>query len=76
VRFKPGVLRGPRGSSHGTAWWYDRHVPMIFMGPGIRAGRDTTRAESVDFAPTAAAILGIQAPRDLDGKVLSKAVFY
>lgn len=74
VRFKPGLLRGPRGSSHGTAWWYDRHVPMIFMGPGIRAGRDTTRAETVDFAPTAAAILGIPAPKDLDGKVLNSSL--
>ena len=71
VRFRPGLLRGPRGSSHGTAWWYDRHVPMVFMGAGIRSGRDTTRAETVDFAPTAAAILGIRAPGDLDGKVLS-----
>ena len=70
VRFKPGVLRGPRGSSHGTAWWYDRHVPMIFMGPGISAARDTSRAETVDFAPTMAAVLGIPYPSDLDGKVL------
>jgi predicted AlkP superfamily pyrophosphatase or phosphodiesterase len=74
VRFKAGVLRGPRGSTHGSAWWYDRHVPMIFMGAGIRRGRDSSRAETVDFAPTAAAILGIQPPSDLDGKVLGGAL--
>ncbi len=71
IRFRPGMLRGPRGSSHGTAWWYDRHVPMIFFGAGIRAGRDTARAETVDFAPSMARLLGIQAPVDVDGKVLS-----
>jgi predicted AlkP superfamily pyrophosphatase or phosphodiesterase len=71
ARLKPGILFGPRGSSHGTAWWYDRHVPMIFMGPGIAAGRDTSRAETVDFAPTFASLLGIRYPSDLDGKVLS-----
>ncbi len=70
VRAKPGLLRGPRGSSHGTAWWYDRHVPMIFMGAGIPAARDTSRAETVDFAPTMAAILRIAYPTDLDGRVL------
>lgn len=74
VRFKVGILRGPRGSSHGTAWWNDRHVPMIFMGPGIPAGRDTSRAETVDFAPTVAAMLGISFPKDLDGKVLNAVV--
>lgn len=70
VRFREGMLRRPRGSSHGTPWWHDRHVPMIFMGPGIPAGRDTSRAETVDFAPTAATILGIPYPSNLDGRVL------
>jgi predicted AlkP superfamily pyrophosphatase or phosphodiesterase len=74
IRFRQGVLRSPRGSTHGTPWWYDRHVPMIFMGPGIAAGRDTSRAETVDFAPTAATWLRIPFPADLDGKVLSAVV--
>jgi arylsulfatase A-like enzyme len=73
-RFIPGILAGPRGSSHGQTYYYDRHVPMIFMGPGIPAGRDTSRAATVDFAPTFAAILGIPAPADLDGKVLKAVV--
>ena len=74
VRFREGVLRGPRGSSHGTPWWYDRHVPMIFLGRGITAGRDTSRAETVDFAPTMAALLRIPVPADLDGKPLPAIV--
>jgi predicted AlkP superfamily pyrophosphatase or phosphodiesterase len=74
VRFKEGILRSPRGSSHGTPWWHDRHVPMVFMGPGIKAGRDTSRAETVDFAPTMAALLGIKYPSDVDGKVLKAIV--
>ncbi len=71
VRFRAGLLRSPRGSSHGTSWWYDRHVPMIFMGSGIRAGRDTSRAETVDFAPTMASLLRLSVPAGVDGKVLS-----
>jgi arylsulfatase A-like enzyme len=75
-RFIPGVLALPRGSSHGQTYWYDRHVPMIFMGPGIPAGRDSSRAATVDFAPTFSAILGIPYPHDLDGKVLSGVVLH
>lgn len=70
-RFVPGVLALPRGSSHGQIYWYDRHVPMIFMGPGIPSGRDPSHAATVDFAPTVSAILGIPYPQDLDGRVLS-----
>jgi predicted AlkP superfamily pyrophosphatase or phosphodiesterase len=69
-RFIPGVLSLPKGSSHGQTYWYDRHVPMIFMGPGISAARDPSRAATVDFAPTFSALLGIPYPKDLDGKVL------
>ena len=71
IRYRPGIYGPPRGSGHGSPYWYDRHVPMIFMGPGISAGRDPSRAATVDFAPTAASLLGIPYPRDLDGRVLS-----
>lgn len=73
-RFVPGVLTLSRGSSHGQIYWYDRHVPMIFMGPGIPSGRDPSRAATVDFAPTYSAILGIPYPKDVDGRVLSAVV--
>jgi predicted AlkP superfamily pyrophosphatase or phosphodiesterase len=71
IRFIPGILLGARGSSHGTPYFYDRHVPMIFMGPGIPAGRDPSHAATVDFAPTVARILGIPMPTDLDGHPLT-----
>ncbi len=71
IRFVPGVLLGPRGSSHGTPYFYDRHVPMIFMGPGIESGRDPAHASTIDFAPTYAKMLGIPYPSDLDGKPLT-----
>ena len=70
VRFVEGFLFGARGTSHGTTYWYDRHVPMIFMGAGIGAGRDSTRAATVDLAPTLARLLRVQAPGDLDGRAL------
>lgn len=71
VRFIPGLLSSARGTGHGSPYWYDRHVPMIFMGAGIAPGRDTTRASTVDFAPTLARILGVRSPDDLDGRPLA-----
>ncbi|HKY60052.1 MAG TPA: alkaline phosphatase family protein [Gemmatimonadota bacterium] len=74
VRFDPWFLDRELGSGHGTAYWYDRNVPMIFVGPGIAAGRDPARASTVDFAPTLARLLGIPYPDDLDGTPLDEVV--
>ena len=74
LRFVPGLYGAPRGSGHGSVYWYDRHVPLIFMGRGIPAGKDQFGARTVDFAPTAAAILGIPYPSDVDGRVLSGVI--
>ena len=71
IRYVPGFLFAVKGSGHGTPYYYDRHVPMIFMGRGIAAGRDSTRAATVDFAPTLARILGVKMPADLDGHALA-----
>jgi arylsulfatase A-like enzyme len=70
VLFDPGWMDRLRGSEHGTPHWYDRHVPMVFLGPGIPAGRDSTRASTTDFAPTLAALLGLPVPDGLDGAPL------
>jgi predicted AlkP superfamily pyrophosphatase or phosphodiesterase len=70
VRFVEGWLPNDRGTGHGTPYWYDRHVPVLFMGPGVLAGRDSTRVATVDVAPTLARMLGVAAPAELDGKVL------
>jgi predicted AlkP superfamily pyrophosphatase or phosphodiesterase len=72
VRLASGILGNERtGTTHGSTYWYDRHVPMIFMGPGIRAGRIDTRVSTVDFAPTLASYIRVRYPGDLDGKPLS-----
>jgi predicted AlkP superfamily pyrophosphatase or phosphodiesterase len=71
VYLKPLILAGERGTTHGSPYWYDRHVPMVFMGAGIPAGRDPQRVATVDFAPTLARLLGVPYPRDVDGRALS-----
>ncbi len=72
VRMKPNhMLRtDPRGVGHGSPYMYDRHVPIIFMGPGIQPGVSAEPVRTVDLAPTLSAFLGIPYPEDLDGRVL------
>lgn len=61
------------GTSHGSPWEYDRRVPLLLRGPGIEPGRVPGPAATVDLAPTLAALLGIEAPADLDGRALPLA---
>ena len=72
VRFREGDLVFPReaGTEHETPYWYDRHVPLIFLGAGVSEGSSDAPAYTVDMAPTLAALGGIQAPFDLDGKII------
>jgi predicted AlkP superfamily pyrophosphatase or phosphodiesterase len=54
--------RGPTGTTHGTWNPYDAHIPLIFMGWGIKHGTLNRETSMTDIAPTVAALLHIQAP--------------
>jgi len=62
----------PRGTGHGSPYYYDRHVPLIFLGKGIETGSSGSPVRTVDIAPTLADLAGIAAPTDLDGVPLLK----
>jgi predicted AlkP superfamily pyrophosphatase or phosphodiesterase len=76
VVFKPhasfGIPSTPTSSvaGHGTPWDYDRQVPMLFWWKGVTADQRSEPAETVDIAPTLAAIAGVPAPA-VDGKCLT-----
>ena len=59
-----GIPRGPGDTvaGHGTPWDYDRQVPILFWWPG--AAKDTRAApiETVDIAPTLAALARVPTP--------------
>jgi phosphopentomutase len=61
-----------KGASHGTPFNYDSHVPVVFMGPGVKAGRYYSRTAVNDIAPTLAAILEIEPPSGASGRVLAE----
>jgi predicted AlkP superfamily pyrophosphatase or phosphodiesterase len=71
IQLAPGVVTYPEGTGHGTPYAYDQHVPLIVRGPGW-AGTSSERVATVDIAPTIAALLGVPAPDDLDGRALAR----
>ncbi len=56
------------GTTHGAWNSYDSHIPLVFMGWGIRQGNTNAPTYMTDIAPTLAALLHIQAPNGNIGK--------
>jgi len=72
VRYGEGdlVTSFETGTDHGTPYWYDRHVEMMMLGPGVMPGVSDEPVHTIDFAPTLAGLGGIRFPEDLDGRRL------
>lgn len=73
---KYATLGWPRsqGSSiagHGSPWDYDRQVPVLFWWRGAPARTSSSPAETVDIAPTLAAMIGLPHPA-VDGHCLTQ----
>jgi arylsulfatase A-like enzyme len=63
-------IRGSSGTTHGTPYSYDTHIPLIFMGPGIRAGRYVRAVALKDLAPSLATLMDIETPSGSEGRAL------
>ena len=61
---------GGKGSTHGSPWEYDIHVPLIFWGSGIKPSELSTPTTPYDLAPTLASWLGVTLP-DATGRPLN-----
>ncbi|HWA56792.1 MAG TPA: alkaline phosphatase family protein [Gemmatimonadales bacterium] len=73
---RPGYIwsDGPGSTTHGTSNPDDVNVPIVFMGPGIRAGRHADTVSTVDIAPTLAKLLGVKVGEKVDGRVIKGAL--
>lgn len=70
---------GGAGFTHGPDDARSRHIPWVAVGPGVKAGYDLARLESLevrteDSAATILFLLGLPLPAYLDGKPLT-AIF-
>ncbi|HTS50636.1 MAG TPA: alkaline phosphatase family protein [Bryobacteraceae bacterium] len=69
---EPYYLFEATGTSHGTPYDYDNHIPVIFFGLGIKPGAYWKKIAMNDIAPTLSALLGIEAPSGSIGRVLTE----
>ncbi|MBN8668339.1 MAG: alkaline phosphatase family protein [Chitinophagales bacterium] len=75
VILKPGNFYGGKtGTTHGSWYPYDSHIPLVWMGWGIKKGRSTNQYYMTDIAPTLAALLRIQMPSGAIGKPISEVI--
>jgi predicted AlkP superfamily pyrophosphatase or phosphodiesterase len=67
--------RGAGKGTHATLSRFDMHNTLVAAGPDFRRGQtDDLATGSADLAPTILRILGIKAPQEMDGRVLSEAM--
>jgi hypothetical protein len=68
----PGKQRDG-GTTHGTPYYYDQRVPVLFMGYGIQPGEYFDAITPADIAPTLASLCGITLA-SREGRVLADAL--
>lgn len=68
----PGAGNPGTGTTHGTPYSYDTHVPVIFFGSAFNPGRYADEFGITDIAPTLSAALGIQEPPCATGKPMTR----
>jgi predicted AlkP superfamily pyrophosphatase or phosphodiesterase len=50
------------GTTHGSPYEYDTHVPVIFLGGPVKAGRSKANVTPADIAPTLGDLAGVKLP--------------
>ena len=67
---KPYFFIRATGSTHGSPYDYDTHVPLLWFGAGVKPGVRPEHVGVDDLAPTLAHLLGLPAPPLSEGRVL------
>ena len=76
ILLKPGWFQGysTTGTTHGSWNPYDTHIPLVFMGWGIKQGTLNRPTSMADIAPTIAALLHIQEPNGNIGETIEEVL--
>ena len=74
IILEPYWLRSATGTTHGTPYNYDAHIPLVLMGPRIKPGTYSDHVALNDLAPTITTIVGVDPPSGSSGRVLTEAL--
>jgi predicted AlkP superfamily pyrophosphatase or phosphodiesterase len=65
----PAVISHEKtGTTHGSGYNYDTHVPLLFYGNGIKKGNSNVYYPITNIAPTISSLLNIEEPNGCTGK--------
>jgi hypothetical protein len=70
----PGANPKPKGTTHGSPYHYDTHVPLLWLGSGIVPGKYEQRVSPAFIAPTASRLLGVDSPGGCQEDPLAEAL--
>ncbi len=71
----PSIIAYSRtGSSHGSGYAYDSHVPLLFYGNSISQGFTNIKTTVSDISPTISVLLGISNPNGTTGSIINEVV--
>ncbi|MEY4628133.1 MAG: hypothetical protein RLZZ595_459, partial [Bacteroidota bacterium] len=74
--YKPGYFFSfnASGTTHGSMYPYDAHIPLLWMGWGVKQGLSNRKVYMSDIAGTIAALLKIQMPSGNVGTVIQELI--
>ncbi|MGB5242093.1 MAG: alkaline phosphatase PafA [Lutimonas sp.] len=68
------ISHGRKGTTHGSGFTYDTHVPILFYGKGVKQGKSRRFIPIIDIAPTISNLLKISYPNGNEGNVIEEAL--
>jgi hypothetical protein len=58
----PYCVPGAKGTTHGSPWHYDTHVPLLLLGAGVKNGQFSRDVSPACVGSTVAELLGVNWP--------------
>lgn len=75
VQFLPGWMSyGHQGTTHGSSYNYDSHVPIMFYGFGVKQGVELNPVDITQIAPTISIITSTAFPMLSDHRPIVNAI--
>jgi predicted AlkP superfamily pyrophosphatase or phosphodiesterase len=75
IILQPGWIDGGTiGTTHGLWNPYDAHIPLVWFGWNVKAGKLNRETYMTDIAPTVAAMLQVQMPNGNVGHVITEVM--
>jgi len=68
------IIGGRTGTTHGSGFNYDTHVPLMFYGKGIKKGSLKRYVPIIDITPTLANLLQISFPNGSTGSIIEEVL--